>query len=181
MPGRSIDNAFTVRALLPAEWERFRDLRLRALKMHPGFYAMTYEQSVRIEPERWQALLDGDGKRIFGLFQSDELIGITAVFTHRDDPTGQTGMLAMSFIVPEYRGRGLSHLLYKARIEWAQEQKHFIRLITSHREGNEPSRRANQAFHFKLTTKSQITWPDGANDAEWGYVLDLTPGLNTLG
>lgn len=38
------------------------------------------------------------------------LIGITAVFAWNSDPTGQAAILAMSFIVPEFRGRGLSHL-----------------------------------------------------------------------
>ena len=57
---------------------------------------------------------------MFGLFDGDCLIGITAAFALAEDPAAQTAIFGMSFILPEYRGRGLSRLLYEARLEWTR-------------------------------------------------------------
>lgn len=107
------------------------------------------------------------------MFDDARLIGITAVFTFNGDSTGQTAILAMSFIDPEYRGRGLSRLLYEARVAWAKAQPNLTRVIVSHRESNEVSRRANQHFGFVYTHTTSRTWPDGVTENELHYELRL--------
>jgi len=41
-----------------------------------------------------------------------------------------------------------------------RQHQPFKRLFISYREGNEASRRANQAFGFKYIGKEDIDWPD---------------------
>ena len=161
------------RALTPIDWQIFRSVRLKALKAHPDVYLSSYEAEVG-EPENyWKETLDGMGKRMFGLFDKDDLIGIAAVFTWRGDPTEQIGVLAMDYVDPGYRGRRLSRLFYQVRIDWALGQKQITKLVISHRESNESSRRANQAFNFEYEGRETIRWPDGAEAEEWRYFLDL--------
>lgn len=50
--------------------------------------------------KEWQEMLDGKGKCIFGLFDSDKIIGLAAVFTSQEDSNGQSGVLAMDYIDP---------------------------------------------------------------------------------
>ncbi len=88
--------------------------------------------------------------------------------------------MGASYIRQAYQGRGYSKLLYKARIDWAIEHKEWDRLIVSHRESNERSRRANQAFGFMFTHKSPHTWPDGAQEDEWHYEMDLAAKRSKL-
>jgi RimJ/RimL family protein N-acetyltransferase len=165
--------SITTRALAAEDWRSFRQIRLRALREHPDVYLSSYKDiAARTEPE-WMAMLDGNGKCIFGLFDGDEIVGLAAVFTSREDATGQTGVLAMDYIDPRYRGRRLSRPLYEARIAWAKQHRPFRRLVISHREGNEASRRANQAFDFKLIGKEEISWPDGTTAPDYSYELDL--------
>ena len=165
--------SITTRALTAPDFETFRQIRLRALREHPDVYSASYGEAAARTERDWTEMLDGKGKCIFGLFDGDKIIGLAAVFTSREDPGGETGVLAMDYIDPLYRGRGLSRLLYQARIDWAKQYLPFRRLVVSHREGNEPSRRANQSFEFKFVGKEEMDWPDGMRAADYVYELDL--------
>jgi RimJ/RimL family protein N-acetyltransferase len=164
----------TIRALAPSEWQIFRQFRLNALRASPGVFAMSYEESTLLTPEQWQATIKGATHQVFGLFDSADLIGITAAFGDRDDPTGQTALLAMSFILPPYRGRGFSRMFYDARLAWIRQQPQFRRVIVSHRETNEVSRRANQRYGFVPTHKMSHKWPDEITEDELFYELDVS-------
>jgi RimJ/RimL family protein N-acetyltransferase len=168
----------TYRALTAQDWEALRRIRLRALRVHPGVYLGSYKSAAARTEDEWQEMLDGKGKCIFGLFDRDQIIGLAAVFTSREDPSGQTGVLAVDYIDPLYRGRRLSKLLYQARIDWAKQYRPFKRLVISHREGNEASRRANQSFGFKFIGKEEIDWPDGTKAQDYLYELDLAGQRN---
>ncbi len=164
---------FYIRALTPQDWTAFRAARLRALSLHPGFYCGTLVDAEQRTPEEWQEMLDGHGKQIFGLFDGDTLIGITAVFTCREDPSGRTGVFAMSFIEPEHRGKGYADLYYKARIDFGLKHLPWTRLCVSHRADNEPSRRAILRHGFTFTGRAAKDWPDGNRMDELLYEIDL--------
>jgi RimJ/RimL family protein N-acetyltransferase len=149
----------------------FKEFRLQALKVAPGVFATSYEEAVTRSPEQWQTTIRGPVHQVFGLFDDERLIGITAVFTSRDDPSGETAELAMSFILPEYRGQGLSRLLYETRLDWIRAQPQFRRVIVSHRASNEASRRANQRYGFLPIGRSTRKWPDGKSEDEIFYQL----------
>lgn len=167
------NNEISVKALTSDDWQTFRAVRLAALKAHPGVFLRSYEEAIKISESGWKEMLDGNGKCIFGLFENNQLIGLAAVFTWLNDPSGQSGLMAMDYIDAKYRGRHLSRLLYEARINWAINYTPFKRLVTSHREDNEASRRANQAFGFKFIGKELIKWPDGSKALDYKYELDL--------
>jgi len=165
---------FTIRPLEPAEWELFRDFRLGALNASPGVFAVRYEDAITNPPEFWRSTIKGPAHQVFGLFDGGKLIGITAAFSHRDDPTGQTALLAMSFILPDYRGRGLSRMFYDARLAWICAQPQFKRVVVSHRESNEASRRANQRRGFLAIEKTPHIWPNGEREDEVFYELKIS-------
>ncbi len=167
-------DAVRIRPLVAQDWESFSTLRLQALQECPGVYGSSYEAEVQHTPDEWRDWLSGQGKCVFGLYAGDDLIGITGVFTSRHDPSGCTGVMAASYIKPACRGRGLSAMLYKARIDWAIGHAPWKKLCVAHREGNEASRRANQKWGFVYTeTDMEMIWPDGAKVARLDYELDL--------
>jgi predicted SnoaL-like aldol condensation-catalyzing enzyme/RimJ/RimL family protein N-acetyltransferase len=163
-----------VRHLTPDDWLEFRALRLQALQECPGVYFRSYAEEAVQENVYWLKTLDGDRKCVVGLFDNQDLCGHAAVFPWSADPSGQTGVMAMDYIVPAYRNRGLSRLLYEARIEWAVQQPELKRLVISHRVGNEASHRANQHFGFRFYEREKIGWPDGQEADEFRYGLDLS-------
>ena len=108
-----------IRQLGPEDWEILREVRLCALQMHPDVYGGNYEDALSFPKERWMRRLSGTDQAAFGLFDGQECIGITGIYQPEEYPN--MGQLVMSFIMPAYRGRKLSDLFYKARIEWALE------------------------------------------------------------
>lgn len=167
-------NGVIIRAIEPSEWEVFRDFRLHSLEAAPGVFCGTHAAAVSLSPEEWQAETQGPDHQVFGLFEGNCLIGITAVFTFGGDPTGQTAVLAMSFILPQYRGHGLSRMLYDARLAWTRAHPKFRRVLVSHRRSNEASRRANHRYGFIQTKIAPRTWPDGETEDEVFYELEIS-------
>jgi RimJ/RimL family protein N-acetyltransferase len=165
--------AITIRALQPDEWERFRAFRLAALQAAPGVFGTHHAEALQRPEAVWRSTIGGRSNQAFGLFDGDALIGITAVFRWAEDPSGNTAILAGSFIDAAYRGRGLSRLLYDARLAWIRQQRHFTRVVVAHRLSNEASRRANRHYGFVEFGRVPRDWPDGATEDEIFYELTI--------
>ena len=162
-----------IRELKEQDWQDYKAMRLQALQECPGVYLGRYEDAVEYEDVRWQNDIKQDNSIIFGLFDKEAMVGLAAVFTWREDPTGKTAIFAMDYIAPDYRGQGLTKLVYQSRIDWARAQNRFDKMCISHREGNEPSRRAMVAHGFQYIEKEMIDWPDGTQDFEYNYEIDV--------
>ena len=163
----------TLRPLERSDWRALKDLRLHALRTEPGVFFSSHEREVGASDEVWENLAAGEGVQIFGAFDGTQLVGITGVFPHRHDPTGATAALGMTYLRPEYRGRGLSALFYEARLNWIRTQPRFTRVAVSHRRSNEASRRAIHRARFIATGAEPHTWPDGVIEDEVKYELQL--------
>ncbi len=163
----------TIRTLIPEDWEIFREVRIRALTLHPQYFSQTVDDSMAQPRAHWQSTLDNHGKRVLGLFNEGNLIGITAVFTWRERQEGDTGLMAMSFIEPEYRGNKYSDLFYEERIKFAISHTPWKTLHIAHREGNEPSKRAILRNGFSFIGTNNTTWPDGTCAQEYIYEMCL--------
>lgn len=163
----------TLRPLNPSEWVIVKDLRLQALKSEPGVFVSSFDAEALLSPEQWQETIQGADHQVFGLFDRERLIGLTAVFTSRDDPSGQTAQLAYSFIIALYRSSGLSRLLYEGRLNWIKSRPQFKCIVVSHRASNERSRRAILRHRFAPSGESLRVWPDGTTERELFYEIDL--------
>ena len=162
-----------IRALEPSEWEAFREFRLTSLKASPGVFSFSYDQATAQSPQDWRTAIKGDDHQVFGIFDDERLVGVTGAFSYEGDPTGQTAVLVMSFILPSHRRRGLSRMLYEARLAWILAHPKFRRVLVAHRKSNEASRRANQRHGFRLTHTVSHVWPDGETGDEVFYELEL--------
>ncbi len=154
-----MSGAITIRPLDAAEWRALRDIRLFALQTEPGVFFASYDGELALPDDEWRRRIAGAGCVIFGLFAGDDLIGITGVVTDRDDPTGKTAVLVMSYIRPAYRGRGLTALLYEARLNWIASQPQFTRTIMSHRASNEAPRARSDATASPSSTACHARGP----------------------
>jgi len=170
----AVTRNYSIRHLTPEDWQEFAAIRLEALKRNRGVFTSNYEKEHAYDEHQWKShWLSQGNKSVFGLFDGLKLIGITGVFTYKDDASGKTGIMGLSYIQPDYRGQGLSDFLYRAHIDWAVNHKEWTKLIIGHRETNEPSRRANQRHGFQFTHRVNRTWPDGAQEDELCYEIDL--------
>lgn len=100
-----------------ADWERLRNLRLRALADAPDAFESTHDETAARPAESWiQQLRDlptfvaRDGDRDLGMVRG-------AI-----DPEHEaTGWLLSMWVDPEARGRGAGDQLVDAVIHWARE------------------------------------------------------------
>ncbi|MFP4097407.1 MAG: GNAT family N-acetyltransferase [Alphaproteobacteria bacterium] len=163
----------SIRALGCHDLDLFRTMRLRALKMHPGYYGENFQDVENCPDEYWLKILNDVDKQVFGLFEGLKHVGITSVHTWPDDPSGKTGFLGMSFIEPDYRGNGYSCLFYKARINFALGHEQWTKLHTNHREGNHASRAAMIKHGFHYVGWRQSDFPDSTRDTLHDYEIYL--------
>ena len=147
----------SIRRLTVDDWRENRAIRLEALGESPGNFFTSLAEARARSDDQWRGMLMSATLVVFGLFDGDRLAGITAVTRGE----AGTGTLAMSYIRPAWRGRGLARHFYAARLAWAREHG-LTRLLVSHRAGNEPSRRAMLAAGFRQVGRRQHVWPDGA-------------------
>jgi RimJ/RimL family protein N-acetyltransferase len=157
-----MNDAIHIRQLDHDDWELFRTIRLRALADTPQFFGASYAQEIQFSEQQWQERVHQHNRIAhFGLFADKHIIGLTGIVLDRDDPSDRTALLIASYILPTYRRRGLSDLLYQARINWAKRHPTVEKIVVSHRFDNEASRRANQRHGFVYTHSITRGWHDG--------------------
>lgn len=165
------DNYF-IRGFRDDEWKLLRNKRLEAVLENPKVYLGNYDSECALGDEHWKNLTAMQDGKIFGLFAGLRLIGLTGVYRNKYDGSGKSVMLGMSYIERAYRGRGLSALLYEARLDWARANG-YERACVSHRDGNEASRKANAAFGFTWYATEETTYGDGTKALDHRYELRL--------
>lgn len=164
----------TIRLLTCEDWQIFRDIRLHALKTEPGKYSSNHLLESGYSEETWRERLAPPVRAYFGLFDGQKLVGITGAIRNNGDAQATDIVLVASYLMPEYRRQGLSRKFYNARLTWAAQQPGVTRVLVSHRESNDASRRANQAFGFVKTGAEMKVWPDGIEENDVSYELDIS-------
>ncbi len=161
---------YTIRQLQLSDLAVYKAMRLEALATEPGFFGNSYGTEAVYTNDIWEERLTNPLKACFGLYYNDELIGITAVLATPEAPT--VGYMTQSYIRKAHRGKGLSAMLYDARIAWAKAQG--IKTLTiGHRLSNVTSKKANQHYGFVYTHSESRIWPDGATEDMVNYALKL--------
>lgn len=158
---------YAIRQLEESEFLLYKNMRLEALNVEPAMFRVTVPPETEITDNEWQERIK-EPRAVFGLYAEDVLIGITSIILldHEEAYLGQ------SYIKKAHRGKGLSSLFYKIRMDWALA-KHLKRIRVSHRESNLASKAANQKFGFRYTHTEPCKWQDGHSEDVLYYVLDL--------
>lgn len=161
-----------VRQLIASDWQDYKRLRLEALKLHAANFGASYMEEASKTHEEWRAIMTGAGFQRFGLYNDDgQMVGIGGVITDRNDD--RNAILIAGYIQKEYRGKGYSRLLYQHRMQWAIDSGRFNSILVGHHEGNEASRRANQAFGFEHIGTEEKSFGDGSRAIEHQYEVRL--------
>jgi RimJ/RimL family protein N-acetyltransferase len=168
--------SISIRQLTENDWREFAQVRLKALVTDPLVFGSSYEKESQFTEADWRSRLEpSDDSAVFMLFDDETPIGITGVSVFRDDPTGETAILWGSWLEADFRGKGLSGLIYNARLDWAKRHPSIKRIIVSHRASNLASKYANQKHGFSFTGTHEKVWTDGATEDEVCYELYLKP------
>ena len=161
-----------IRRLMPGDETDLRAVRLRALADAPGNFLRTLAEEQSRPAVHWSDLLAAPATAMFGLFDCAAIIGLTAAYTDRDDPSGTTAGFGMTWLDPAYRRRGLSALFYAERIAWARSTG-LHRIRVGHRASNIASGAAMRAAGFRPIGRRVHVWPDGVTEDEILHDLNL--------
>jgi len=159
---------YSIRRFSAGDMDAYRPMRLEALQKECGMFGNSYEQEAAFTDAQWLERLTNTNKACFGLYSGNELIGITGITS--DGYAPGLAYMTQSYIRKQYRGRGLSGLLYEARLQWAKEHN-IKQLIIGHRKNNLASKHANQRYGFVYTHSEPRTWPDNATEDMLYYKL----------
>lgn len=163
----------TAKQLGEDDWQILRDTRLTALHTDPNVFASNYDIEVQFSEENWKKNLRNPNYGIFAVYDDGKPIALTNISIDKNDTTGKSAFIWGSWIAPEYRGRGLSQLLYDVRFEWAMKHPTCEKLTVSHRDSNVPSRRAIEQHGFVFTRREPRLWNDNITEDEVFYELKI--------
>jgi RimJ/RimL family protein N-acetyltransferase len=163
----------SIRQLKENDWREFAQIRLKALLTDPKVFGSNYERELQMTEADWREKLRATDNAIFLLYENETPVGITCVSVDRNDATQKTALLWGSWLAPEFRGKGLSELMYRTRIDWARRQPTVEKITVAHRASNVSSKFANQKHGFVETRRIEKTWTDGVTEDEILYELKL--------
>ncbi len=166
----------SIRQLNEDNWGELSQVRLKALQTDPLVFGSTFERESEFTEVDWRERLQAKDSAVFMIYENKTPIGMTGVSVFRDDPTNKTAILWGSWLEPDFRGKGLSNLMYQARINWAKNHPGIERIIVSHRASNLASKYANQKHGFVFTRTHQKVWADGTTEDEVCYELHIKDG-----
>lgn len=160
-------DVYTIRQLKENEWSTYKQMRLEALQIEPSMFRTSIPEEATLTDTEWKERIKHP-RAVFVLLEKNTPIGMTSILLLKDEEA----YLGQSYIQKEYRGIGLSVLLFKAPMKWARDL-HLKKLSISHRESNIISKAANQRLGFKYTHRETIDWLDGTREDVLYYALDL--------
>lgn len=165
---------FSIRQLDEDDWAEFSRIRLKALQTDSEVFASSYQKESQFTESYWRSRLRDENCAIFVVLENEMPIGITGVSANREDASGKTAVLWGSWLEPNARGKGLSNLMYQARINWAKNRNAFEKVVVAHRASNLASKYANQKHGFIKTHEEEMIWTNGEIDVLISYELRLT-------
>lgn len=164
----------SIRQLGESDWQTLAKIRLKALQTDPSVFGSNYEAESKLAESDWRSWFDADRTALFTVFDDQMPVGMTAISVYRDDATNATAIMWGSWLEPHLRGKGLSEMMYRARLAWANSHPTIKKIIVSHRASNLSSKSANQKHGFFYTGTTERVWPDGTREAELHYELVLS-------
>src|SRR5512139_952207 len=115
--------------LPPEDWQRYREIRLEALKIEPAAFSSRYEENRLRPPEYWQGRLAGAarGEQSCLLFAQVDgaLVGMMGVVYEEETLTAE---IVSVYVSPDWRGKGVGHALMEAILAEIRRRPQFKRV-----------------------------------------------------
>ncbi len=166
----------TLRAALPQDWERLRDVRLSALRDAPDAFASTLEATEGQPRWRWEGWATGEGwgadlvTFVIEPVPDAAFTGLATGAIFGEDPLA-ANLFAM-WVAPRARGNGLGRALVEAVVGWARERG-ASRVVLRIAEGNTAARRLYGSAGFTLDEDDREPLREGSDVLTLSMYLDL--------
>jgi len=102
------------------DWERVRDVRVRALADAPFAYGSRLEEEHDQPESFWRARLERHAEATFLAIDRHGTVGLVRTFVAPEDVT--TAELVSMWVAPHARGQAVGRQLVAAVVEWARDR-----------------------------------------------------------
>lgn len=151
------------------DWQRLRDVRLRALEQDAAAFLETHEQALTFPEEHWRMRsTPTETQASFAVEHDGRFEGLVACFV-ADDPT--TVFLVSMWVAPELRGSGAARQLVESVLDWARA-RNAERVCLSVEGDNERAARLYEKCGF-VETLDPPRLPYDPNPGNRFYVHEL--------
>jgi ribosomal protein S18 acetylase RimI-like enzyme len=158
-----------IRQIQKEDWQRLRDVRLRALAQAPEAYLETHASASTFPDELWveRATPDDEGCS-FAVEREGRFDGLVSCFTANDP--GTVFLVAM-WVAPELRGTDVASGLVEQVVDWSRKHR-AERVCLSVESANERAARLYEKCGFAETTNPPA-FPYEPNQGNRFYVFEL--------
>ncbi|MEU1270783.1 GNAT family N-acetyltransferase [Streptomyces sp. NPDC005799] len=182
--------SYKIRSIRADEWPAAKALRLVALQdpVAPIAFLETYDNALAHPDSFWQERAKGSSEGATGAQQiiaegpDGEWVGTLTVLIEEPGTTDWAGFpverkqghIVGVFVRPEYRGIGLTEVLFDAGLEWAWAQgAERVRLIVHEENGR--AQRLYRKVGF-VPTGVTVPLPQAGGESELEFVLEREAG-----
>ncbi|MCA8968790.1 MAG: GNAT family N-acetyltransferase [Planctomycetes bacterium] len=109
-----------IEAIGPEDWERYRTIRLEALRTDPDAFGSTFEREATRPEHDWRKRLEASDARTFVAIEAADssFVGLVTCAPYAGHPR-HIGLFSM-WVTPAMRGRGIGGALVRELIAWAR-------------------------------------------------------------
>jgi GNAT superfamily N-acetyltransferase len=99
--------------------DAYRELRLEALRDHPGAFAMDYEDARALPVEGWRSRMMNPLGALFLAQAGAGLAGMTGIVHGNSPKTAHSALIWGVYVRPAWRGTGMAAGLIRSATAWA--------------------------------------------------------------
>jgi GNAT superfamily N-acetyltransferase len=158
-----------IRGTDEADWERLRDLRLRALATDPDAFLVSLEHMRELPESHWRERATPSKNQVTLVEERDGDFRASVAAFVADNP--ETAYLVGMWVAPEVRGTGIAVLLVEHVLDWAREHGR-TRVVLSVKRGNEPAARLYAKCGFvEISQPAELPYEPSADNRFYAYEL----------
>jgi ribosomal protein S18 acetylase RimI-like enzyme len=109
--------------LTPADWKKFKNIRLEALKNESQSFGTTYEEGLKKTVEEWKEPLGKSTSYIFGAEENNELFGLAAAYQENGKKCSHVAYIWGVYVRKSHRRKGIGKKLMVAIIKELKSKK----------------------------------------------------------
>jgi ribosomal protein S18 acetylase RimI-like enzyme len=102
--------------LTPADWEKYKELRLEALQKDDQAFGSSYEESAEKTDEEWRKKLENPKSHIFVACDGENYVGMAAAYEEQGEKVEHIAYVWGVYVREDYRGQKIGKQLIQAVI-----------------------------------------------------------------
>lgn len=150
-------NQIVIKPLPSDQWQKYRDIRLEALKTDPTAFGRTYDETAKYPEKRWRKQLEQktseDNVSMFFAFDGEKIIGMIGLYWRNKPAIKHIAEIHGVFVSPYYRGRGIGKRLMEAVMAVIENNPQFVKIKLGVNTTNSDAIRLYESLGFKIVGK----------------------------